>query len=95
MRASFGLELPSRLGTTLSLEELEKLEGIDVAFTATTPEEVAAGTDPLDSLKDDTLWKGLPFVQDNAIHTFDMEMFYGSPSGQTAFLDIVEKALPG
>ena len=41
------------------------------------------------------LWTSLPFVTANAIHRYDMEMVYGSPSGQMAFLDEVEKALLG
>ena len=33
------------------------------------------------------------FVKNEQIYPYDMEMTYGSPSGQMAFLDVVEKAL--
>ena len=39
------------------------------------------------------LWNELDFVANDHIVTYEMEMTYGSPSGQLAFLDVVEKAL--
>lgn len=82
-------------GTTLSLEQLGRLDGVDAVFTAVTPEDVAAEREPFAALADNTLWNNLPFVENDAIHPFDMEMQFGSPSGQMAFLDIVEKELLG
>lgn len=82
-------------GTDLSLEQLEQLNGIDVVFTSSTPESVAAGLDPFEELAGNTIWQQLPFAAADAVHTFDLEMIYGSPSGQYAFLEVVEKALLG
>ena len=39
------------------------------------------------------LWTRLDFVVNDHIIPFEMEIVYGSPSGQLAFLDVVEKAL--
>lgn len=41
----------------------------------------------------DALWNDLPFVKNDTIVTYEMEMTYGSPSGQLAFLEVVAGAL--
>ena len=46
-----------------------------------------------DKLNASSVWKGLGFVKDDQITGFNMEMVYGSPSGQMALVDVVEKAL--
>ncbi|MGK9146804.1 ABC transporter substrate-binding protein [Plantibacter flavus] len=80
-------------GTDYSLEQLDQLADIDVAFSTSTPEGIAAGEDPFAELAGNTVWKQLPFVANDQIHLHDLEMIYGSPSGQMAFLDVVEQAL--
>ena len=80
-------------GTQLSLEQLDKLKGIHEVFTS-----VGVGEDrPLlqtsDKLNASSVWKDLRFVKDDQITGFNMEMVYGSPSGQMALVDVVEKAL--
>ena len=39
------------------------------------------------------LWVQLDFVKAGHIVPFEMEMVYGSPSGQLAFLEVVAEAL--
>lgn len=84
-------------GTQLSSEQLDQLAGIDNVFMSVTEgEEGQALLDAdLAELGANPLWANLPFVTANAIHRFDLEMVYGSPSGQLAFLAVVEKALLG
>lgn len=80
-------------GTTLSLEQLDQLSSVDAVFTSATPADVAAGTDPFAELAGNTVWNQLPFITEQQVFTHDLEMLYGSPSGQMAFLDVVEQAL--
>lgn len=81
-------------GTTLGTEQLEQLAGIDWVFTSTAPDEKTGElTDPFAELAGNGLWTSLPFVANGNIAVHDMEMIYGSPSGQYAFLEVVEKAL--
>lgn len=81
-------------GSYLSTEQLEQLNGIDAIFTATVPNpEGGKNTSEFAELDGNKLWAALPFVSNKEIHTFDLEMLYGSPSGQYAFLETVEKAL--
>jgi iron complex transport system substrate-binding protein len=84
-------------GTQLSSEQIDQLAGVEMAFMSVG--EGAEGQAQLDAdlaeLGKNELWAGLPFVAENAIHRYDMEMVYGSPSGQLAFLDEVERALLG
>lgn len=81
-------------GTKLSTEQLEQLKDVDVAFTTKVPN-ASPGEDgkQFDELKKNKLWNELPFVKDKKIYAYDLEMIYGSPSGQYAFLETVEKAL--
>jgi iron complex transport system substrate-binding protein len=85
-------------GSTLTLEQVGELSGVDVMFSQGSPAPDGAitgtvGDEP--SLAASTIWQGLPAVQAGAIHPYDYEMIYGSPSGQLAFLDVVERALLG
>jgi len=84
-------------GTALTLEQLAELTGVDVMFSQGTPTDGTitghVGAEP--SLAANSIWQGLPAVQTGEIHPYDYEMIYGSPSGQLAFLDVVEKALLG
>lgn len=80
--------------TELSPEQVGQLEGVDIAFTGANEDgSVAVETD--EALTGNALWNALPFVQDGAIHGYNYEMLYGSPSGQDAFLSVVEEALLG
>jgi iron complex transport system substrate-binding protein len=84
-------------GSELSSEQVDQLSGVDVAFMSVGDgAEAQAQLDAdLAVIGQNALWASLPFVTQNAIHRYDMEMVYGSPSGQMAFLDEVEKALLG
>ena len=80
-------------GTQLSLEQLDKLKGIDEVFTSVGVDENPSLLQSSDKLNASSVWKDLGFVKDDQITGFDMEMVYGSPSGQMALVDEVEKAL--
>lgn len=80
-------------GTSLSPEQLGQLADIDVAFTSTSPEDDGSLADPFAELSENALWQQLPFVVDGEIFTSDLEMIYGSPSGQYAFLEHVGESL--
>lgn len=81
-------------GTYLGPERLGELDGIDVIITSEVPDEVAGlPGDPFAAFADNALWQQLPFVVDNQIYTHDIEMVYGSPSGQYALLEVIEQAL--
>ena len=84
-------------GTTLTLEQLGELSAVDVMFSQGSPSDGSitghVGAEP--SLAANSIWQGLPAVQAGEIHPYDYEMIYGSPSGQMAFLDVVEQALLG
>ena len=47
----------------------------------------------LDELDKNPLWSELPVVEEGPLVKYDMEMTYGSPSGQMAFLETVADAL--
>ncbi|MFJ6415705.1 ABC transporter substrate-binding protein [Paeniglutamicibacter sp. NPDC091659] len=80
-------------GTQLSLEQLDKLKGIDEVFTSVGVGEDRTLLQTSDKLNASSVWKDLGFVKDDQITGFNMEMVYGSPSGQMALVDVVEKAL--
>lgn len=79
--------------TNLSLEQLDQLKDIDEAFTTVGVGEERSLLQTSDKLNASSVWKGLDFVKNDQITNINMEMVYGSPSGQMAFLDEVEKAL--
>ncbi len=84
-----------REGEALSGEQIGKLAGIDYAFT--TKGLGATGQKEFDAIMAEAgknaLWNDLEFVKQGNIVTYEMEMTYGSPSGQLAFLEVVESAL--
>ena len=80
-------------GATLSFEEVGQLDGIDAVFTSMAPEDDGSFGDAFEALAGNAVWQQLPFVTQGQIFTSDLEMIYGSPSGQYAFLEEVEKAL--
>lgn len=84
-----------REGVKLSAEQAGRLKGIDWAFTTKALGAVGEKQFQKDlaESKRSTIFADLPFVAQNHIATYEMEMTYGSPSGQLAFLDVVEKAL--
>ncbi len=85
-------------GRKFTLEQLGELSGVDVMFTQGSPAEDGSITGTVadePTLAANSIWQGLPAVQAGALHPYDYEMIYGSPSGQMAFLDVVEQALLG
>ncbi|MCS4277050.1 iron complex transport system substrate-binding protein [Mycetocola sp. BIGb0189] len=86
--------LPVGDSTAFSLEQLGGLEGIDAVFAGTNEDGSGLLTTD-EALKSNAIWNRLPFVTNNTVYGYDYEMAYGSPSGQTAFLEVVEKALLG
>lgn len=96
--ADLGLEvtpLATVEGTSLSPEQLSQLSDIDVFFTSATPNDAGGFNDVFAPVADNPLWQALPAVQDGAIYTGDLEMLYGSPSGQMAYLEFVADSLLG
>ncbi|WP_159498402.1 ABC transporter substrate-binding protein [Microbacterium sp. 18062] len=85
--------LPSGDATPLSTEQLGRLDGIDVVFSVQRDGAVVVEQDA--ALQQNALWTSLPFVQEDRIHGYDIEMTFGSPSGQDAFLTLVEQTLLG
>ncbi|WP_426310586.1 ABC transporter substrate-binding protein [Cellulosimicrobium sp. E-16] len=92
-----GLEIPEYAdswdGTVYSLEQLEALSDVDVMFASDAPGADGAIPDPFAEIEGNALWSALPAVSSGNVVRYDMEMNYGSPSGQYAFLEVVEKAL--
>lgn len=82
-------------GVSLSGEQVGQLSGIDYAFSMKSPGEEGeqAYQTNLDEAAKNPLWADLEFVQNDQLIPYDMEMTYGSPSGQMAFLGVVEDAL--
>lgn len=85
--------LPAGDATPLSTEQLGQLEGIDVVFSVERDGEVVIEQDA--ALQQNALWTNLSFVKDAQIHGYEIETTFGSPSGQDAFLTLVEQALLG
>lgn len=79
----------------LSAEQLGQLRDLDAVFMSVgvgeegrrQHEELLATLDKIPT------WRTLPFVRNDRIFTYEMEMQYGSPSGQAAFLEAVRTAL--
>ncbi|HEY5882372.1 MAG TPA: ABC transporter substrate-binding protein [Nakamurella sp.] len=84
-------------GRALTLEQLGELSGVEVMFSQGNPTDGTITGTVVDepALAANGIWQSLPAVQAGAIHPYDYEMIYGSPSGQLAFLDVVEQALVG
>lgn len=77
-------------GVSLSVEEIAQLSDIDVVLTTKAP---GSDEDALGVLKQNPLWTNLPAVQQQQVVAFERELLFGSPSGQMALLDEIEKAL--
>lgn len=79
-------------GVELSLEQIDQLQGIDLVFES-------AGTDLVSDMKSapeltgTTAWQNLDFVKSDSIANYEMDIVYGSPSGQLAFLELVAAAV--
>ena len=54
---------------------------------ATPPNRWASAT-----LSENDPWAEAPFIKSHELYNYDMETVYGSPSGQWAFLEVVEQA---
>jgi iron complex transport system substrate-binding protein len=83
-------------GLEFSPEELGQLDGVDYVFTSTGTG--AAGLEAHEEMlaaaeAGSPLWSTLTFVENDHVIPFEMEMVYGSPSGQLAFLEVVANAL--
>ncbi|THV29074.1 ABC transporter substrate-binding protein [Glycomyces paridis] len=86
-----------RQGEALSGEQVGRMDGIDYAFMirGLGEDQEAQFQQLLDEAAENPLWAGLDFVAQDGIVGYEMEMTFGSPSGQLAFLDVVEAALVG
>ena len=82
-------------GISLSNEQVGRMSEVDYAFQISTPGKKgeAAHAKTQKDLAKNRLWARLAFVKNDQVIPYDMEMTYGSPSGQMAFLDVVEQAL--
>lgn len=86
-----------REGEALSGEQIGTLSDIDYAFMirGLGADEEAQFQQLLDEAAKNPLWAQLDFVQQDGIVGYEMEMTFGSPSGQLAFLEVVAGALVG
>jgi iron complex transport system substrate-binding protein len=82
-------------GIEIGPEDVGMLKDIDYVFTMAGLGEqgVADLRGQLADAARNPLWAQLDFVQHDHIVPFEMEMVYGSPSGQLAFLEVVADAL--
>ncbi|MGW8483018.1 ABC transporter substrate-binding protein [Microbacterium sp. NPDC055903] len=104
--ADLGLEMSPLMNATeeglpasdeyaeLSPEQVGQLDGIDVVFTSAN-EDGTVWVEDDEALQQNALWQNLSFVKDGEYYSYNYEMLYGSPSGQDAFLTVVEEALLG
>lgn len=76
-------------------EQFDKLKDVDAIWMPVGVGETGQKElkETLASLERTPLWKTLPFVKNNRIYSYEMEMTYGSPSGTTAFVEQVRKDL--
>lgn len=90
-----GAEQDDGVGVELSAEQVGQLAEIDYAFAIkSTGESGQAEYDQvLAEAAKNPLWAELGFVQEDRIIDYELEMTFGSPSGQMAFLAVVEEAL--
>ena len=85
---------PDSEGRALSHEQLGELADVDVIFTGVAEDGSGLITDEA-ALKSNALWTSLPVVANGQVFPYNYEMSYGSPSGQTALLEVIAKALLG
>ncbi len=83
---------PDSDGTSLSMEQVGQLADIDVFFTGVSEDGSGLITDE-EALQANPLWTALPAIVNGAVHGYNYEMSYGSPSGQDGLLEVVRKAL--
>lgn len=77
----------------LSMENLHRLQEIDAVWYPVSAGDESVLQDVLAELEQNSAWNDLPFVKNNRIYTYDLEMRFGSPSGAMAFLDRVRDDL--
>lgn len=84
-------------GVEFSAEEAGALKDVDFAFTMAGLDEtgLAAHREWLEEANKNPVWSQLDMVRNNRVVPFEMEMVFGSPSGQLAFLEVVAQALGG
>lgn len=82
------------IGRTLSAEQLGQLADIDVIFTGVSEDGSGLITEE-QALTSNPLWTDLPFVKNGKVYPYNYEMSYGSPSGQSALLEVINEALVG
>jgi iron complex transport system substrate-binding protein len=82
-------------GVELSPEEVGQFAPIDFAFTGigVGDDGVKAHEELMAEAAKNPVWTELGFVKDGHVVTYDLEIAFGSPSGQLAFLEVVAKAL--
>lgn len=82
-------------GVEIGSEDVGQLDGLDYVFTivGVGEEGLAEHRALMAEAANNPLWAQLDIVRDQHIIPFEMEMVYGSPSGQLAFLEVVAKAL--
>lgn len=82
-------------GIELSPEEVGRFDTIDYAFMSAGIGEDGLSTHEgqMAEAANNPLWSRLGFVEADMIVPYEMEMAFGSPSGQLAFLDVVAQAL--
>lgn len=86
-----GAETP----TPLPAERLGELADADVAIMGRPagPSGDAALKETLNTLDGFPTWRDLPFVKNDRIYGYDMEMTFGSPNGQSAFVEWIRTTL--
>lgn len=77
-------------GVTMSVEELSQLSDVDVLVTTKGAD---SDENSLTPLADNPLYTALPAVQNGQVFAFQRDLIFGSPSGQLALLDQVERDL--
>jgi iron complex transport system substrate-binding protein len=82
-------------GIEISPEQVGLLKELDYAFTIVGVGEqgLAEHAALMAEAAKNPLWTELEFVKQGHMIPFEMEMVYGSPSGQLAFLEVVAKVL--
>ncbi|MDN5744646.1 MAG: ABC transporter substrate-binding protein [Nocardioidaceae bacterium] len=73
-------------GAILSPEQFDQLDDANLALTVSDYGDMT-------TLTNSAAWKRLPFVQNDRVLEYDLELSFGSPSSQMALLDEVEKDL--
>jgi|TARA_A100001391_G_scaffold135519_1_gene94234 iron complex transport system substrate-binding protein len=82
-------------GVALSPEEIGQFDVVDYAFIPISvgDEGLAAHATLMEEAARNPLWARLNVVEDEHIVPFELEMVFGSPSGQLAFLEVVAQTL--